>query len=141
MEWTFDDYHLTDDSTRIDLDATHALLRDTYWASGRTREQVALSVKHSICFTLTHAGKQVGLARILTDYGASSYISDVVIHPDHRGRGLGKWLMSCVLQHPAIQGTRVFLITKDAQALYRQLGFVTHPYECMVQRDPPTGSG
>ncbi len=132
MEWALDDYELTDDSTRVDLDATHALLRDTYWASGRSREQVALSLEHSICFALTLDGIQVGLARILTDHGASSYICDVVIHPAHRGRGLGKWLMSCVLQHPAIQGTRVFLITKDAQDLYRQLGFVTHPFECMV---------
>jgi ribosomal protein S18 acetylase RimI-like enzyme len=135
MEWTLEDYNVTDERAATDLDAVCDLLRDTYWASGRSRTQTALSLDHSICFNLLHHGVQIGLARVLTDYGASSYICDVIIHANHRGRGLGKWLMSCVLQHPALVGTRVFLITRDAQLLYRQLGFVTHPFECMVRPD------
>ena len=135
MEWTLDRYTLTDESAAVNLDAVCDLLRDTYWAAERSRSQTALSLKHSICFSLFHDGVQIGLARVLTDYGASSYICDVIVHPNHRGRGLGKWLMACVLRHPALTGTRIFLITRDAQRLYRQLGFVTHAFECMVMPD------
>lgn len=137
MEWIFDDCRLTDERTAVDVDAVCDLLRDTYWAAGRSRNQIVLSLDHSICFSLSRGGVQIGLARVLTDYGASSYLCDVVIRADQRGRGLGKWLVTCVLAHPALTGTRVFLITRDAQGLYRELGFVTHPFECMVKRDTP----
>jgi len=136
MTETRDGYTLTDDPRSVDLDAVCALLRDTYWAAGRPREMVALTLEHSLCFTVRCGGEQVGLARVLTDRGGSSYVCDVVIHPDHRGRGLGRWLMQCLLRHPDVVNTRALLITRDAQAFYREFGFVTHPYECMIKSEP-----
>jgi GNAT superfamily N-acetyltransferase len=136
MESSYGDYSLTDDPDRVDLDVVCELLRDTYWAANRGREQIALSIRNSLCFSVLRGGRQVGIARVLTDHGASSYLSDVVIHPDHRGRGVGRWLMRCILQHPAVSGTRALLITRDAQPFYREFGFVTHPYECMVKAEP-----
>lgn len=135
MESTFGEYTLSDDRGRVDLDVVCELLRDTYWAAGRPRHLVASSVENSLCFSVHHAGRQIGLARVLTDHGASSYVSDVVIHPEHRGRGVGRWLMRCILEHPAVRETRVLLITRDAQAFYRELGFATHPFECMVRAE------
>lgn len=88
MDWAHADYILTDERDRADIDAIHSLLRDTYWAATRTRELVALSVEHSLCFSLFHFGKQVGVARVLTDYGAASYLCDVVLEPPHRSNGL-----------------------------------------------------
>jgi ribosomal protein S18 acetylase RimI-like enzyme len=136
MDWRRDDYALTDDRERADVAAVHALLRDTYWAGDRSREQVALSVANSICLSLFHQGVQVGVARVLTDVGATSYVCDVVIEASHRSHGLGRWVMECILSHPSVRDTRVLLITRDAQAFYRQLGFTTHPYECMIKREP-----
>jgi ribosomal protein S18 acetylase RimI-like enzyme len=136
MDWRHGEYTLTDDRERADVAAIHALLQPTYWAADRSRERIALSVANSICFSLLHGGMQVGVARVLTDVGASSYVCDVVIAPAHRGRGLGRWLMACLLDHPAVRDTRVILITKDAQDFYRELGFSTHPYECMIKREP-----
>jgi GNAT superfamily N-acetyltransferase len=135
MESTYGAYSLTDDPERVDLAAVCELLRDTYWAANRPHEAIALSVRNSLCFSVHRDGRQIGLARVITDVGASSYVSDVVIHPDHRGRGLGKVLMRFLLQHPAVRGTRVLLITRDAQPFYRELGFVPHPFECMVRGD------
>ena len=133
MQWTHDGYVLTDDPGRIDANAVHALLRETYWAGTRSREAVRLSIDNSLCFGLFHRGKQVGVARVLTDHVANSYLCDVVLDPAHRSRGLGTWFMQSVLDHPAVRDTRVFLITRDAQVFYRKLGFATHPYECMVR--------
>ena len=131
MEWRRDEYVLTDDRERADADAVFALLRDTYWAAGRSRELVKRSIENSLCFSLFCGGEQVGVARVISDYGATSYVSDVVIQPSHRARGLGRWLMEGILEHPAVRDTRVLLITRDAQPFYRKLGFATHPYECM----------
>jgi ribosomal protein S18 acetylase RimI-like enzyme len=136
MEWSYGEYTLTDDRDRADVAVIHALLRTTYWAADRSREQVASSIANSVCFSLLHGGAQVGTARVLTDVGATSYVCDVVIAPSHRGRGVGRWLMERILGHPAVRDTRVLLITRDAQAFYRQLGFSTHPYECMIKREP-----
>ena len=140
MDWTHDGYTLTDDPARADIDAIHALLRDMYWAATRSRELVALSVANSLCFSLLHGGTQVGVARVLTDHGATSYVCDVVLAPGHRDGGLGTWIMQRILAHPAVRRTRVILITRDAQAFYRKLGFATHPYECMIKlEDEPNG--
>jgi len=129
----FEDYELSDDATRLDLDRVCDLLRGTYWAADRSREQISLSLRHSLCFGVFHGGRQVGLARVLTDQGASSYLCDVVIDPEHRSRGLGGWLMSSILGHPAVARTRMLLVTRDAQEFYRRFGFATHPFECMVR--------
>jgi len=129
----FEDYELSDDATRLDLDRVCELLRGTYWAADRSREQIALSLRHSLCFGVFHGGRQVGLARVLTDQEASSYLCDVVIDPEHRLRGLGGWLMRSILGHPAVARTRMLLITRDAQEFYRRFGFATHPFECMVR--------
>jgi N-acetylglutamate synthase-like GNAT family acetyltransferase len=133
MEWNHGEYLLTDDRARADIDVIHDLLRETYWAASRSREHVALTVTNSLCFSLFHGGKQVGVARVLTDVGAISYLCDVVLKPSLRTQGLGTWVMECILDHPAVRNTRVLLITRDAQAFYRKFGFATHRYECMVK--------
>ncbi|MGH7823037.1 MAG: GNAT family N-acetyltransferase [Candidatus Binatia bacterium] len=136
MESSYREYTLTDDPDAADLDAVCELLADTYWAGGRPRRLVALSLRSSLCFSVLWRGRQIGLARVLSDRGSTSYLCDVVVHPDHRGGGVGRWLMECVLRHPAVAETRMLLVTRDAQAFYRELGFVTHPYECMVRAAP-----
>ena len=133
MEWTYDGYTLTDDRERADVDAVHGLLRDTYWAATRSRELVKLSIENSLCFSVFHQAAQVGVARVLTDVGATSYLCDVVLAATHRSHGVGTWVMERILDHPAVRTTRVLLITRDAQAFYGQFGFETHSYECMVK--------
>jgi GNAT superfamily N-acetyltransferase len=77
-----------------------------------------------LCFGLFHGKDQVGLARIVTDSATYAYLCDVYVLEDHRGKGLGKWLMERVMAHPALQGLRRFtLATRDAHGLYRQFGF------------------
>ncbi len=43
MEWTKDEFVLTDDSRRLDLERTFTLLQGTYWGVRRPREVVTRS--------------------------------------------------------------------------------------------------
>jgi GNAT superfamily N-acetyltransferase len=138
MNWKNGGYSLTDDGSRLRLDVICALLKNTYWAANRSRETIEQCIKHSLCFGLFHGDAQVGFARVITDYSTFSYLCDVVIAPEHRGQGMGKWLLQCILEHPDLPTTRFTLFTKDAQAFYRQFGFRPHEFDCLVR--PPNGS-
>jgi GNAT superfamily N-acetyltransferase len=95
----------------------------TYWAESRPREITEAAMRHSVCLGIFHAGRQVGFARAVTDHATFTWICDVVIDPGHRGRGLGKRLMECLLAHPALQTVTHLLRTRDAHGLYQPFGF------------------
>lgn len=82
------------------------------------------AIEGAICFGLSAAGKQVGFARVITDRATYAYLADVFILEAHRGRGLSKWMMECILAHPELQGLRRWsLVTRDAHQLYEKFGF------------------
>ena len=82
------------------------------------------SLRNALCFGLYRDEAQLGLVRVITDYATIAYVGDVYVLPEHRGRGLSKWMMECVLAHPELQHLRRWiLITRDAHGLYRQFGF------------------
>ena len=64
----------------------------------------------------------MGFARIVTDYATFAWLCDVFILESHRGRGLGKWLVECVVAHTDLQGMHLMLATRDAHELYRKYG-------------------
>jgi ribosomal protein S18 acetylase RimI-like enzyme len=112
------------DPARFDLDAIHAFLSMSYWAEGIPRPLLERAIRHSLGFGLYEKERQIGFARVITDGATFAYLCDVYVLPEHRGRGLGKWLMECVMAHPELQGLRRFsLVTRDAHALYRPFGF------------------
>jgi GNAT superfamily N-acetyltransferase len=123
MEWVKGDYVLTDEKDRLDFEAVCRLLADTYWAGDRPREVNARALERSVCFGLFHGGSQVGFARAVTDGATFTYICDVVLAPEHRGKGLGRWIMTTLLEHPQLQTHTYALRTKDAQSFYRPFGF------------------
>lgn len=123
--WSFDGYVVDTDRRRLDVDAVHACLARSYWAAGIPREIVVRSLAGSLCFGLYDAGgAQVGLARVITDRATFAYLCDVYVLEAHRGRGLSKFLMRCVAEHPDLQDLRRFMLaTADAHGLYAQFGF------------------
>jgi GNAT superfamily N-acetyltransferase len=123
-EWTRGEYAISTDPSRLDLGAVHGFLKESYWAKGVPLEVVERSVEHSLCFGLYRGDEQVGFARIVTDRATFAYLADVFVLEEHRGRGLGKWLMRVVLSHPDLRGLRRWMLaTADAHALYRGHGF------------------
>lgn len=119
-----DGFTISTDPVRLDVDAVHAFLTTSYWAEGISRETVERALHNSLCFGLYEASRQIGLARVITDGTTFAYLCDVYVLPEMRGRGLGTWLMECVMAHPDLQGLRRFyLVTRDAHELYRPFGF------------------
>lgn len=123
-EWHRDNDLVSTDPAKLDLDMIHGFLTLSYWAKGIPRDLVKHSIDHSIPFGVYRADRQVGFARIITDYATFSYLADVFIIEEMRGQGLGVWLMECIAQHPEIQGQRMWsLFTRDAHWLYEKIGF------------------
>lgn len=118
-------YEISTDPARLDLDVVHGFLREAYWSPGVSREIVERSIAHSIPFGLyAPGGAQAGFARVVSDRAVFAYLGDVFVLPEHRGRGLGVWLVQTILEHPELQGLRRFhLATADAHGLYERFGF------------------
>jgi GNAT superfamily N-acetyltransferase len=119
------DFLISTDPARLDLGVIHGFLAKCYWAKGIPREVVARSIEHSLCFGVYDgSGAQVGFARVVSDFATVAYLGDVFVLESHRGRGLAKWMMECIVQHPELQDLRRWiLLTRDAHGLYAQFGF------------------
>jgi GNAT superfamily N-acetyltransferase len=126
-EWHRGDYTISTDPLRLDLGEIHRFLsEESYWAKGRALEITQRAIEHSVCLGLYHdlEGQQVGFARTITDFATHAYIADVFVLPAHRRRGLGKWLVQCMLAHPELQSLRGWTLkTADAHGLYARYGF------------------
>jgi GNAT superfamily N-acetyltransferase len=120
-----DNYEISNDVRRLDVDVIHRYLAtESYWAPGIPRGVVDKAIENSLCFGVYHRTEQVGFARVVTDKSTFAYLADVFILSAHRGKGLSKWLMKCVVGHEDLQGLRRFLLfTSDAHGLYAQVGF------------------
>ena len=125
-----DGYEVSTDPDRLDLDAIHGVLVTAYWSPGIAREIVERAIANSIPFGLYAPDtSQAGFARVVTDRATFAYLADVFVVDEHRGRGLGVWLVERVLAHPDLQGLRRFhLGTADAHGLYARFGFAPHPH-------------
>ena len=123
MEWNRGDFCVRDDWEQISVEKVVALLSDAYWAQGRSKEDIGKAIKNALSFGVYHKEEQIGFARVVTDGVFHSWICDVIIHGDYRGKGLGKWLMACIIEHPQIRHTKQWLVTKDAHGLYEKCGF------------------
>jgi len=124
QEWRRGDYFISADKSRLDLTVIHDFLTTSYWAAGIPIETVKKSIEHSLAFGVYKEGKQVGFARVITDFATFAYIGDVFILEDYRGQGLSKWLMEVIANYPELQGLRRWvLLTRDAHRLYRKTGF------------------
>ena len=124
-EFRRDEFVISTDPARLDLDVIHEFLTNCYWAKGIPRDVVARSIEHALCFGIYDGSRaQVGFARVISDFATIAYLGDVFVLKSHRGRGLSKWMMECITQHPALQGLRRWiLLTSDAHRLYAQFGF------------------
>src|SRR5262249_51508557 len=119
-----DGYELDDDSARIDRAAVHAYLTRSYWAEGRHRAtQDALIESAARVVGLYRDGEQVGFSRAISDGHVQSYLADVYVLEEHRGRGLGVELVRFSVDEGPLAGTKWYLHTRDAHDLYRKFGF------------------
>ncbi len=126
--------------SETDIDAIHAMLRETYWSPGIPRDVVERACANSMCaIARDERGRLLGFARVVTDRATFAWLCDVVVLPGKQGRGLGRALVGLFLDHPELQGLRRWLLgTKDAHGVYTPLGFeaLDHPDRLMQIRNP-----
>jgi GNAT superfamily N-acetyltransferase len=130
---TFEEYEITDDPTRIDLDAVCDFLGRSYWAKNRERCTILRSMTNAISFGVYRDGRQVGFARVVTDGAVMYWLGDVWVAEAHRGRGLGKALIDAVVTDPRLAGLVGILSTQDAHTLYERFGFFRERERFMVR--------
>lgn len=151
IEQRRDNFLISSDRALLNINVVHDYLTNCYWAKGIPRDVVERSIEHALCFGIyeefPHLAKeakhgarsQVGFARVISDFATIAYIGDVFVLETYRGRGLGKWLMKCITQHPALQNLRRWILTtRDAHGLYSQFGFtpVKAPERFMERHRP-----
>ncbi|MBJ2174856.1 GNAT family N-acetyltransferase [Aureibaculum sp. A20] len=125
---------ISTDKSLLDINTIYNFITEAYWAKGRTIEEVQKTIDNCFCFGAYLEGKQIGFARICTDYTVFAYIMDVFILPEHRGKGYSKQLMDNVLNDSELQSCTVWMLkTSDAHGLYKQYGFtdLKHPEKVM----------
>ncbi len=140
MEWQNGEFTISTDRNLLQSDAIQKFLTgESYWAKTRTREQTETAIKNSLPFGVYKGENQIGFARVVTDYATFAYLGDVYILEEFRGRGLSKWVMEVIINHPELQGFRRWILaTKDAHTLYEKFGFseLKHPTRWMEKAAP-----
>lgn len=118
------DYLITTDNSKIDFEVVHQFLATSYWCEGIPKPVLQKAIDNSLCFSVFHSKRQIGFARIISDFATFAYLADVFILEEERGKGLSKWLMKIIMAHPNLQHLRRFtLATADAHELYKKFGF------------------
>lgn len=124
-------YNISSDSKKLDIKVIHKYLsEESYWAKGISFEIVQKAIKNSLCFGVYKEDKQIGFARLITDKASFAYLADVFILPEHRNKGLAKWLITTIHAHPELQGLRRWMLaTRDAHKLYEKFGWTSFTEE------------
>jgi len=121
-----DQFTISTDPARLDMDVIVDMLKRAYWAAGRPREKTERAFQNSLVFGVYDGDRQIGMARVVTDFSIFAYLCDVFIHEDYRARSLGKWLIQTIMSHPDLAEIRRWLlVTSDAHGLYKKYGFTT----------------
>lgn len=114
---------VSSDKSRLQMERVFALLKSTYWAKNRSREQIEKSIENSLCFGVFTDGVQVGFARVITDFATTFYLCDVVVDEAYRAQGLGTLLVQTIADDERLHGLRGMLLTENAHGLYEKFGF------------------
>jgi len=124
------------DKSKLDVPFIQDFLKDIYWAAGRTIEEVQITIDACVCFGIYLNDKQIGFARVITDYVVFAYLMDVFIDEKHRGKGYSSILIQYMMHEPLLKNIKIWrLATSDAHFLYEKFGFtkLNHP-EKMMER-------
>ena len=128
-------YYISKDSTKIPVSQLAELLHKTYWAENRPVEAMEQSIRHSLCYGAydPEDGKLIGFARVITDYATTYYLCDVVVEEAHRGKGIGKALLTEIVTDPRLCGLKALLLTRDAHGFYQHFGLREEPGKLMMK--------
>ena len=121
----------------VDLEITDYITPEEYmemrkaveW-SAFPLEEASEGLKNSfilVCFRVD--GKPVAIGRVISDRGYVVYIADVIVMPEYQGKGIGRMLISEILQFindHGVEGTEIFVelcAMPDKIPFYEKFGF------------------
>ncbi len=134
MDGNDGEYRISSDKSLLSIYWLCDFLPKSYWAIGRSKKQIELSIENSICFGVYHNGNQVGFARMVTDMATMYWLCDVFIDEKYRGKGLGKKLIKYIVESDNFKGLFGILGTRDAHGLYEIFGFEREPETFMRRK-------
>jgi GNAT superfamily N-acetyltransferase len=122
-----DGYWVSDDRSLIEPERVHHWMsNESYWAAGRRYEVMQRAIENSLVLGLyAPDGTQAGFARLVTDYSTFAWLCDVFVGDEHRGRGIGSFLVEKAVGHPDVAGVRQVLATRPGRTLYQRHGYVS----------------
>ncbi|MBG6132867.1 GNAT superfamily N-acetyltransferase [Aquimarina sp. EL_43] len=129
MEVSKENYSISTDKNKLDVLLIYNFLtNESGWSDGISYDVVKVSIENSLNFGLYHNEKQIGFARVISDYATIAYLGDIFILKEYRKLGLSKWLMETIMGHPNLQNLRRWiLLTSTAKWLYEKYGFTKLP--------------
>jgi GNAT superfamily N-acetyltransferase len=134
----FGDYVFYDSRKSVRAGELQELFRFTHWGRSRTLGQIERMLEGTnLCFSVRYDGKLVAFCRMLTDFVFRGSIWDILVHPDHQGKGVGSRLMSYALTHPSIKDIPVITsFSSDLAPFLKRSGFEYRDGLMALQRVP-----
>jgi GNAT superfamily N-acetyltransferase len=118
------DWSVSLDPARIQLDTVYGWLRTCYWSPAIRRDVVERAFANSLVAGAYSAGRQIGVARVVTDQATFAWLCDVFVDETTRGQGIATAMVKALFEDPRLQTLRRWcLATRDAHAVYRPFGF------------------
>jgi N-acetylglutamate synthase-like GNAT family acetyltransferase len=127
--WKMNDYMISADKLLLDIDLIHQFISvESYWGIGRSREVMVKAIDNSAyCFGVYDESngerKQIGFARIVSDLITIGYIADVFVLNNYRGKGIGKWLIQTIVNHPEVRALKKIILFTETPEFYRDSMF------------------
>ncbi|MGD1060348.1 MAG: GNAT family N-acetyltransferase [Methanomassiliicoccales archaeon] len=136
-------FRVVDRIDEYQIDDLLELFKHTYWAPHRTYEDVAELIDntdYNFGVVDESTGRLVGYTRVLSDHVYRAVVYDVVVHPDFRGKGLGRMVLDAVVSHPEIAEIEYLCLfcRPDVVELYRKMGFTDElgGLQLMIRKGP-----
>ncbi|HCW52975.1 MAG TPA: GNAT family N-acetyltransferase [Clostridium sp.] len=119
------DFYIKQSNKDMQINEVKKMLEKSYWASHRNLDTIKKSIENSICYGvfLKDSNKQIGFARVITDFATTYYICDVIVNEEYRGHGIGKTIVKTITSDDRFKNLGGMLLTADAHGLYEQFGF------------------
>ena len=118
---------LSDKREDVDFEFVHQFLSEqSIWANGVGRSTQQRALDNSLCISAFHEGKQVGFARVVTDYATYAWVDDVFVAESAQGHGISHRLITTILQHSDLKSVASWWLSSSnpvARSLFEKHGF------------------